>query len=73
MSGALLYIAERPGQYENWSRSIWRALKCGAGEDKMVRKLTNEQAPESIGEKRALLNNIIRRKAYWIMMPMKDR
>ena len=28
MFGALLYMAQRP---ENWSESIWRALKCGAG------------------------------------------
>ena len=31
MFGALLYMAQRSGHYENWSGSIWRALKCGAG------------------------------------------
>ena len=31
MFGALLYMAQRPEHKENWSRSIWRALKCGAG------------------------------------------
>ena len=31
MFGALLYMAKRPGHYKNWRRSIWRALKCGAG------------------------------------------
>jgi hypothetical protein len=35
------------------------------GEDKMVR-VTNEQVLERIGEKRILLNNILRRKANWI-------
>ena len=33
MFGALLYMAQRPGRYENWSGSIWRALKCGAVRD----------------------------------------
>ena len=32
------------------------------GEDKMVREITNEQVHECIGEKRTLLNNILRRK-----------
>ena len=31
MFGTLLYMAQRPGHNENWSKSIWRALKCGAG------------------------------------------
>ena len=30
MFGALLYMAQRPGHLENWSVSIWRALKFGA-------------------------------------------
>ena len=33
------------------------------GKDKMV---TNEQVLDRIGEKRTLLNNILRRKANWI-------
>ena len=37
------------------------------GEDKMFRKkLTNELVLERLGEKRTLLNNILRRKANWI-------
>jgi hypothetical protein len=31
MFGTLLYMAKRSGHYENLSRSIWRALKYGAG------------------------------------------
>ena len=31
MFGALFYMAQIPGRLGNWSRSIWRALKCGAG------------------------------------------
>jgi hypothetical protein len=31
MFGALLYMAQTPGHQENWSGSVWRALKCGAG------------------------------------------
>ena len=30
MLGPLVYKAQRPGLYESWSGSIWRALKCGA-------------------------------------------
>jgi hypothetical protein len=30
MFGALHCMAQRPGYQGNWSRSIWRALKCGA-------------------------------------------
>ena len=29
--GALLYMAQKPGYQANWSGSIWRASKCGAG------------------------------------------
>ena len=53
------------------------------GEDKMTEKLTNEQVLDRIGEKRTLLNNILRRKVNWIghilrrncllQMPLKDR
>ena len=35
------------------------------GEDKMVRE-NNEQIIERIGEKRKLLNNVLRRKVNWI-------
>ena len=27
----MLYMVQRPGQKENCSGSIWRALECGAG------------------------------------------
>ena len=30
MFRALLYMDQRPGHLEKWSRNIWRALKCGA-------------------------------------------
>ena len=33
---------------------------------KWSEKVTNEQVLDRIGEKRTLLNNILRRKAYWI-------
>ena len=33
---------------------------------KFSEKVTNEQVIERIGEKRTLLNNILRRKANWI-------
>jgi hypothetical protein len=37
------------------------------GEDKMVREsITNEQVLERVGEKRTLLNSILRRNANWI-------
>ena len=36
------------------------------GEDKVVRKVTNEQVLDRIGEKMTLLNNILCRKANWI-------
>ena len=36
------------------------------GEDKMLEKVINEQVLERIGEKRTLLNNILRRKANLI-------
>ena len=36
------------------------------GEDKWSEKVTNEQVFERIGEKRTLLNNILRRKVNWI-------
>ena len=33
MFGALLYMVQRPGHWENWSGSIWKAMKHGAGEE----------------------------------------
>ena len=43
------------------SGSIWKALKCGAVESiKWSEKVTNEQVFERIGEKKTLLNNILR-------------
>jgi hypothetical protein len=36
------------------------------GENKMVRKVSNEQVLGRIGEKRTLLNNILHRKTKWI-------
>ena len=36
------------------------------GEIKWSEKVTNEQVLDRIGENRALLNNILRRKANWI-------
>ena len=28
---SIAFMAQRPGDYENWSGSIWTALKPGAG------------------------------------------
>ena len=36
------------------------------GEDKRSEKVTNEQVLHRIGEKRTLLNNVLRREANWI-------
>ena len=36
------------------------------GEDKWSEKVNNEQVLDHIGQKRILLNNILRRKANWI-------
>ena len=36
------------------------------GEDKMSEKVSNEQALGRIGERRTLLNDILRRKVNWI-------
>ena len=30
MYGALLYMAQRPGYYGNWRKSIWRESNAGA-------------------------------------------
>ena len=40
----------------------WRRME----KIKWSEKVTNEQVLEHIGEKRALINNILRRKANWI-------
>ena len=40
----------------------WKRME----EIKLSQKVTNEQVLERLGEKRALLNNILRRKANWI-------
>ena len=31
MFGALLYMAQRPGHYDNWSGNVWTAFKCVSG------------------------------------------
>ena len=31
MFGALYCMVQNPGHWGDWSGSIWRALKCGAG------------------------------------------
>ena len=36
------------------------------GKKKWSEKVTNEQVLDGIGEKKALLNNILRRKVNWI-------
>ena len=56
-------MAQRPGHQEHWGGSIWRALKCGAGMEKVKRseKVTDEQVLEHIEKKRTLLNNILHR------------
>ena len=45
--------------FEMWS---WRRMEKIKWSD----KVTNEQVLDRIGEKRTLLNNILRRKANWI-------
>ena len=42
MFGALLYMTQRPGHYENWNGSIWRALRR-MEEIKWSEKVTNGQ------------------------------
>ena len=47
---------------------IFKPIVLGEnGEDKMVRKVTNVQVFERIGEQRALLNNILRINVYLIV------
>ena len=66
MFGALLYVVQRAGHKENWSGNIWRASKCGARREwkkrKWSEKLTIKEVLERIGEKKTLLNNILREK-----------
>ena len=45
--------------FEMW---CWRRME----KIKWSEKVTNEQVLDHIGEKRTLLNNILRRKANWI-------
>ena len=45
----------------------WRRME----KIKWSEKVTNEQVLDHIGEKRTLLNNVLRRKANW--KPLKDR
>jgi len=43
-------------------------LQCGAGREwrrQWSEKVTNEQVLDRIGEKRAVINNILRRKVNW--------
>ena len=40
-------------------------MKCGAGGE-WSEKVANEKFLQRVGEKRRLLNNILRRKANWI-------
>ena len=47
------------GKHEIW---CWRRIR----KIKRSKKVTNEEVLEQIGEKRTLLNNIVRRKANWI-------
>ena len=65
MFGALLYMAQRPGHkleqkyLESFEMWCWRRME----KIKWSEKVTNEQVLDHIGEKRTLLNNILRRKA----------
>ena len=59
-------MTQRPEHKENWCRDICRTLKSGAGGElktKWSEKVTNEQVLGPIGEKKTLLNNILRSKA----------
>ena len=57
MFGALFYMAQRPGA--NVFGELRNVLKWSE-------KVTNEEFIEHIDEKRALLNNILSKKAYWV-------
>ena len=50
---------ERKESFEMW---CWRRME----KTKWSQKVTNEQVLDHIGEKRILLNNILRRKTNWI-------
>jgi len=65
MFGALFYIAQRPGHYENWSGSIWRASKVVL-EKNGKRKQSINEVLESIGEKGTLLHNVLHKEVNWV-------
>ena len=52
-----IWLRDLDTKKKNWSGSIWI---------KWSEKVTNEQVLDRIGEKRILLNNILRRKVNWI-------
>ena len=69
MFGALLYMAQtwtlrklERKYLESFEMWCWRKME----KIKWSEKVTNEQVLDHIGEKRTLLNNILRRKANWI-------
>jgi hypothetical protein len=51
-------MAERPGQYGNWSGNIWRTLngvlKVNGEDKKLSRKVTTEKILEISGENTTL-------------------
>ena len=64
MFRALHCIAQKPGHYKNGAEVLRELRKVALeknGEDKVVR----EKVLHLIGEKRTLLNNILRRKVNW--------
>ena len=84
MFGALLYMAQKNWKLErkyleSFEMWCWRRME----KIKWSEKVTNEQVLDRIGEKRTLLNNILRRKTtgsviFWeeiasFMVPLKDR
>ena len=42
-----------------WSKRMKKIINC--------QKISNGELPERIGEKRTFLNNILRRKANWLV------
>ena len=60
----LEHCIERLRDKENWSERVWRLSQCGVGGE-WSEKVTEDEVLERIGKKRTLLNNILRRKAYW--------
>ena len=75
MFGTLVYMTHRLGTKKidaEIFRELWNLVLKENGENKMIRerererereRVTNEQVLERIGGKKALLNNILRRKA----------